>query len=946
MKKYIILFSLMFIIPCAVMSGASQPKIDLRGVWKFAIDNQDKGVIEQWFSKSLSETVTLPGSMATNGKGFDVTLSTKWTGQIVDSSYYYKPEYAKYRVPGNIKVPFWLQSLKYYVGAAWYQKEVNIPKDWKDKDIILFLERCHWESRLWVDDKEIGMRNSLGTPHLYDLSKELTPGKHILSICIDNRVKDIDPGMNSHSISDHTQTNWNGMIGQLYLEARPKISMQNIQVFPDIHQKKIIAKVRIENSTKKRQKAAITLLATGASTSDSKDFNVDIAAGVDTLLLEYPMGNDVKLWSEFHPNVYQLTATLNIPKKDVKDSFETSFGMREIRANGTQLEINEKPLFLRGTLECAIFPKTGFPPTQIDEWLRIFRICRSHGLNHVRFHSWCPPEVAFDAADQLGFYLQVECSSWANQSTTIGDGKPFDKYVYEESARMVETYGNHPSFCLMLYGNEPGGKNYTQFLTKFVTYWKNRDSRRIYTTGAGWPNVDENDYQSTPNPRIQAWGEELKSIINRAAPASDYDWNSKIASFKQPVVSHEIGQWCVYPNFKEIAKYDGVLRARNFEIFSETLTENGMKQQADSFLLASGKLQALCYKADIEAALRTQSFGGFQLLDLHDFPGQGTALVGVLDAFWDEKVYISPKEYSRFCNSTVPLARLKKHIYLNSDTLSTSVEIAHYGDAPLLACIPAWKISDKNGKVLFSGKLPQTDIPLGNCIPLGEISVPLTSVQKAEKLILEVSADSFSNSWDIWVYPAQKEKITGVDKIKIVSTLDAATCNYLENGGSVLLSPKKGTLKPEFGGDVKIGFSSIFWNTAWTHGQAPNTLGILCNPEHPALANFPTEYHSNWQWWDAMSHSNAIELNKLSPEIKPIVRVIDDWVTNRPLALLFELKIGKGKLLVSGIDLNQDIQNRPEALQLKQSLLNYMAGKQFNPSVSLSASVIQNMITE
>lgn len=946
MKKYIILFSLMLIIPCAVVLGASQPKIDLCGVWRFAIDNQDKGVIERWFSKSLPETVTLPGSMATNGKGFDVTLSTKWTGQIVDSSYYYKPEYAKYRVPGNIKVPFWLQPLKYYVGAAWYQKEVNIPKEWKDKDIRLFLERCHWESRLWIDDKEIGMRNSLGTPHLYDLSKELTPGKHLLSICIDNRVKDIDPGINSHSISDHTQTNWNGMIGQLYLEARPKISIQNIQVFPDIQQKKIVAKVRIENSTKKRQKAAITILATGATTSDSKEFNVDIAAGVDTLLFEYPMGNDVKLWSEFHPNVYQLTATLNIPKKDMKDSFQTSFGMREIRANGTQLEINDKPLFLRGTLECAIFPKTGFPPTQIDEWLRIFRICRSHGLNHVRFHSWCPPQVAFDAADQMGFYLQVECSSWANQSTTIGDGKPFDKYVYEESERMVETYGNHPSFCLMLYGNEPGGKNYTQFLTKFVTYWKNKDSRRIYTTGSGWPNVDENDYQSTPNPRIQGWGEELKSIINGASPASDYDWNSKIASFKQPVVSHEIGQWCVYPNFKEIAKYDGVLRARNFEIFSETLTENGMKQQADSFLLASGKLQALCYKADIEAALRTRSFGGFQLLDLHDFPGQGTALVGVLDAFWDEKGYISPKEYSRFCNSTVPLARLKKHIYINSDTLSTSIEIAHYGDAPLLACIPTWKISDIYGKVIFSGKLPQTDIPLGNCISLGEISVPLSSVQKAEKLILEVSAGSFSNNWDIWVYPAQKEKITGVDKIKIVSTLDPATCNYLENGGSVLLSLKKGTLKPEFGGDVKIGFSSIFWNTAWTHGQAPNTLGILCNPEHPALANFPTEYYSNWQWWDAMSHSNAIELNKLSSEIKPIVRAIDDWVTNRPLALLFELKIGKGKLLVSGIDLNQDIQSRPEALQLKQSLLHYMTGKQFNPTVSLPASVIQNMITE
>jgi len=928
------------------MSAGSRPRIDLSGEWKFAIDAQDKGIAEQWFGKLLPETVTLPGSMATNGKGFDVTLTTKWIGQIVDSSYYYKPQFEKYRQPGNIKVPFWLQPLKYYVGAAWYQKEVNIPKDWKDKNIRLFLERCHWESRLWVDNKEVGMRNSLGTPHLYDLSTALTPGKHILSICVDNRIKTIDPGINSHSISDHTQTNWNGMIGELFLEARPKVSIQNIQVFPDIQQKKVIAKIRIENSTKKRQKAAITLLATGATALQSKSFNIDLAAGVDTLLLEYPMGNDVKLWSEFHPDVYQLIATLSMPKMKIEEKFQTSFGMRDIKADGTQLKINEKPLFLRGTLECAIFPKTGYPPTKINEWLRIFNICRSHGLNHVRFHSWCPPQAAFDAADQMGFYIQVECSSWANQSTTIGDGKPFDKYVYEESERMVDIYGNHPSFCLMLYGNEPGGKNYTQFLAKFVTYWKNKDHRRIYTAGSGWPNIDINDYQSTPNPRIQGWGEELNSIINKAAPASDYDWSSKIASFKQPVISHEIGQWCVYPNFKEIAKYNGILRARNFEIFNEKLTENGMGQLADSFLLASGKLQALCYKADIEAALRTRHFGGFQLLDLHDFPGQGTALVGVLDAFWDEKGYISPKEYSRFCNSTVPLVRLKKHIYLSSDTLSTSVEVAHYGDASLVACTPTWKISDISGKTIFSGKLPQTDIALGNCIPLGQISVPLVSVQKAEKLILEVSVGSFSNSWDIGVYPAQKEKIAGVEKIKVVSTLDPATLKYLENGGSVLLTLKKGTLKPEFGGKIKIGFSSIFWNTAWTHGQAPNTLGILCNPKHPALADFPTEYHSNWQWWDAMSHSNAIMLSSLSLEIKPIVRVIDDWVTNRPLALLFELKIGKGKLLVSGIDLNQDMQNRPEALQLKQSLLRYMTGNQFNPTVSLPASIIQNMIIE
>ena len=508
---------------------------------------------------------------------------------------------------------------------------------------------------------------------------------------------------------------------------------------------------------------------------------------------------------------------------------------------------------------------------------------------------------------------------------------------------MVETYGNHPSFCMMAYGNEPGGPKHANFLKEFVSYWKNNDNRRIYTSGAGWPNLDVNDYLSTPGPRIQGWGEGVKSIINAHAPSTDYDWSDKIASLKQPVVSHEIGQWCVYPNFKEITKYTGVVRAKNFEIFQETLQEHGMAQLADSFLLASGKLQALCYKAEIEAALRTPGFSGFQLLDLHDFPGQGTALVGVLDAFWEEKGYITPKEYSQFCNATVPLARLKKCIFTNDEILEASVEVAHYGDLPMTGCTPEWKILDQLGKTVQTGLFTKTDIPLGNCIRLGKISFPLSSIHQAVKLKLEVAVGSFTNSWDFWVYPARSTTPTNFDKIKIVNTMDQATRDFLEQGGSVLLTLQKGALKPEYGGKIAIGFSSIFWNTAWTRGQAPHTLGILCNPNHPALADFPTEYHSNWQWWDAVSHAGGINLTAFPTGIRPIVRVIDDWFTNRPLALIFEAKIGKGKIMVSGVDLFNNMDHRPEAKQLLYSLERYMTGKEFNPITEVSAEILQKL---
>jgi len=941
MRTIILLIIIVANLSVGCRKPSARQKIDLAGTWNFAIDPSGKGISEKWFRNKLADTITLPGSMTSNGKGDEVTLATPWTGQIVDSSYYKNPEYAKYREAGNIRIPFWLQPLKYYKGAAWYQKEVLIPEDWNNKFIGLFLERCHWESRLWIDDREVGMRNSLGTPHKYELTNLLTPGKHRLTLSIDNRVKEIDPGVNSHSISDHTQTNWNGIVGQLYLEMRPFLNISNIQVYPDIWNKKFNAQVSVNNPALIPVKVNLQLSVTGAGTPESQFRKYSLAPGENVLTMEYPMGKEVKLWNEFHPEIYHLTVKLTDQASKATDTCHTTFGMREFKAVGKQLQINGKPTFLRGTLECAIFPKTGYPATDAGEWLRIFNICRSHGLNHMRFHSWCPPNAAFDAADQTGFYLQVECSSWA----TIGDGKPIDNYLYEESQRMVEQYGNHPSFCLMVYGNEPGGKNQVSFLSDFVTFWKNKDNRRIYTAGAGWPNLPVSEYLSSPSPRIQGWGQGLKSIINREAPRNDFDWSDFNSRFPQPVISHEIGQWCVYPDFKEIDKYDGVLRARNFEIFQETLKEHGMARLADSFLLASGKLQAICYKADIEAALRTPGFGGFQLLDLHDFPGQGTALVGVLNALWGEKGYISPAEYKRFCNCTVPLARLKKFIFTNNETFEAAVELAHFGESQITSCIPEWKIKDKKGITIKSGQFPKTDIPTGNGFKLGDISFPLSSFSTSVQLTLEVKVDSLLNSWDFWVFPVEKETITGGEYIRVVQKLDAKNAQFLNTGGLLLLSLKKGTLSKEMGGDIKIGFSPIFWNTAWTRGQAPHTLGILCNPDHPALAQFPAEYHSNYQWWDAMSHSAAINMSSFPSEIKPIVRVIDDWFTNRPLALIFEAKVGRGKILISGIDLLSDAATRPEAQQMLYSLKKYMAGTKFNPVVELSTDKIKSLVT-
>ena len=943
-KCLFFLAALLMLVSCATVENE---KINLAGEWFFKIDPDDKGTAERWYSRTYNDTVLLPGSMAENNKGYLVDLNTKWTGSILDSSWYSLDKYKKYREPGNMKIPFWLQPTRHYVGAAWYQKRIEIPENWNGKRIELVLERCHWETKVWVDSTYVGMKNSLGTSNVFDLSAYLKPGSHTINIRIDNSIKDIDVGINSHSISDHTQGNWNGIVGELYIEASNPVFFDDFQIYPNISDKTVTIKTRIQKPAASTETLTLTLKAiplfeNAKEKPTEKSWTFKMGKQQDEFEFVYPMGENPQLWDEFNPNLYQMHAELKVDGSE-KILKEVTFGMRDFKTKGTVFTINSREIFLRGTVDCAVYPKTGYPPTQKEEWLRIFEIIKNHGLNHIRFHSWCPPAAAFEAADILGIYLQIECSSWPNWSTTISDGLGIDQYSYDEGDRILKEYGNHPSFCMLLQGNEPFRKeSINAWYGKLVNYWKEKDTRRVYCSAAGRPIIAENEFNNIPSPRVMDWGEGLKSIINAEPPKNTYDWSGKIADFAIPTVSHEIGQWCVYPDFKEIDKYTGILKPKNFEIFRETLGESGLSHLADSFMIASGKLQALCYKADIEAALRTKNFGGFQLLGLNDFPGQGTALVGVLNAFWEEKGYITAGEFRKFCNTTVPLVRLPKMIYTSEDTLQTTIEVAHFGEAELKNITPTWKLVDKKGIVFAEKKLEAVNIPIGNGIRIGEISLSLNGISEPTQMNLVVSVDTFQNDWNIWVYPKKNTPIKA-DEIIVTQTIDENTLQALNQGGKVFLNLKKGALKSEYGGDIAVGFSSIFWNTAWTGGLPPQTLGILCNPNHPALASFPTEFYSDYQWWDAMSHSNAIILNNLNRNINPIVRIIDDWFENRSLGLIFEAKVGKGKILISGIDLTTDLDKRPEAQQLLFSLKKYMIGGEFNPKVEMTAEQIKNL---
>lgn len=915
----LVLFFLCFLVLIGPTGFAQNNSQSLAGQWQFKLDPKGEGVTAFWFKAQLPDKIQLPGSCEQGGFGVKTT----------------EPTIGK------------LTRIIKYEGKAWYQKKIEIPNSWKGKRVELFLERCHWESSVWLDGSLLGMQNSLSTPHLYDLGL-CTAGSHILTICIDNTYK-IPIGTWASAITEDTQGNWNGIIGRMELRATNPVWIRSVQVYPDI------LKVKLGNITGKSIHATVQ--------------NVPCTIPDGGTEVEAPFHSNMPHWDEFSPKMQTLMVSLKT--EECREQFPVSYGIRKLSIKDKQFLINDRPFLMRGPVDCCIYPLTGYPPMDKTSWMRILKISQSYGFNFMRFHSWCPPGAAFDAADELGVFLQIEMPLWTMDAPHFGKHAERDKFISDELERTLETYGNHPSFALMAMGNESNGA-----LDALVTKGRKIDNRRLYRCENG-NVVEKGDY-------VEDWGG--RGI---AGPRTNWDcWDARgwIAGGSEndeknskgnspPLFLHEVGQWSMYPDFELAAKFTGTTRAYFYDRYRESLKKHQMYDQAKSFTQASGKFSMLLYKEEIEACLRTFPIGGFQILDARDYPGQGVAIIGWLDSFWDSKGLITPTEFRHYCDSTVCLLRMPRRVYSNSDFFEAMAQISHYGHAKIRVK-PQWNIADDKGKIVAKGAFTNKDIDIGvgKLVSLGNLKVALNEVQSPARLKVTINAGKISNSWYIWVYPDKQP--TSPSNVRIANNFDEATLDALKQGERVLLfsSPKQGKyeiVKKFYGPDslrlfppVSKGKSAIegtflpaFWNIRLFNQIG--TMGILCNPQHPALKNFPTEEHSDWQWADLMGlytsaksfpgdvkdRSKAIILNETPENYRPIVQVIDNYERNYKLGLIFETKVGKGKLLVCSMDLDTDADKRPAARQLKSSLLSYMASKEFSPKTELSMDLLQKILT-
>ena len=814
---------LLFMLICLHAMADDTPKrIDLSGKWMFTIDRQHTVQPDD----RLTETMELPGTTDTNMKG---DLVNKY-----DETTHLTRRYS-------------------YRGRAWYQHEIEIPADWKGMPVYLFLERTK-PSEVYVDGKLMGSSNDISTPQVYNLSSALTTGSHKLSIMVDNGSGVPEQiYASSHAYTEDTQTNWNGIIGEIYLTtSQPKALPATKHIHPNF-----------------------------------KDFHI----------------------------------------------------------KGQHFYANGHKIFLRGKHDACVWPLTGHVAMDVKSWKDYLGKCAAYGLNHVRFHSWCPPEAAFVAADELGIILQPELPFWGSF-----DDKDslLMNFLHKEGENILRWYGHHPSFRMFALGNELWGS--IEKMAEFIADFRKIAPDKVYTFGSnyylGYKGVKPGmDYFTTCRVGGEGWGNYGThtrgsfsfadaadgGMINHFYPNTEMNFTEGCSLTNVPIISHETGQFQTYPDYDEIKKYTGVLYPYNMEVFRSRLEKAGMADQAKDFHKASGLWSLQLYKQDIEMDLRTPNMAGFQLLDLQDYPGQGSAYVGILDAFMQSKGLCTESEWRQWCSPVVPLLISPQFCFTNEEGIHAKLQIANYSGESLKGKTLSWSLDGQHG----SSILPDGE----GLVDIGALDIDLSAYEHPVQLQLKLKIEGteYQNTYNLWVYPFGVDLSKLEQKVIITNELTDKIARQLEKGKNVLLMPASSKLC------VDGLFQTDYWNyrmfkTISENNKktvSPGTLGILTDPKHPIFKSFPTEMHTNWQWFPILKASHPMMLDNTGKDYRPIVQVIDNIERNHKLGLVFEFQVGKGRLLVCMADLER-ASSYPEGRQFYRSLLEYMTSKDFAPNTKIS----------
>lgn len=900
-------------------------KFDISGSWQLTLDKDCKGGL-----LAFTDSITLPDTTSNARKG----------------------EYNPKRETG------FLTDTYKFEGWAWFKRTVEFA-DTENKVVKLFLERTRITT-LYIDGTEIGTQESLCSPHVYDITDYVSDGAHEIVIRVSNVGYKTKGG---HLTSPDTQTNWNGITGRMEIQLFEKNHAENVMIYPDVTGRAF--RITADMCGDSKGTAFVSAQSFNGSLIHCPE-TIEISYSGGKLDCVYNLGENALLWSEHEPNLYKLKIAVG------DDIFMQTVGLRDFRACGDKFEINGKKTFLRGKHDGMIFPKTGFAPTELEEWLRIMKISKDYGMNHYRYHTCCPPEAAFEAADILGIYMEPQLPFWGTIAAPGEEGynEEEQQFLIDEGFNMLKAFGNHPSYCMMSMGNELWGSK--ERINDIIGGFKRFDGRHLYTQGSNnfqwFPNVVENDdffvgvrlakdrlirgsyamcdaplghvqtdkpstmhdYDSAVCPDRSAesaevsadgtvqiqYGTTMKTV---KASEADADFIPDV-----PIVTHEIGQYETYPDFDEIEKYTGSLKAKNFEVFRERLDEKGLLPLAKDYFECSGKLAVQCYKEELEAVFRSRKLAGFQILDIQDFTGQGTALVGVLDAFMDSKGLISDEEWREFCSDAVLMARFDSYTLQCAQPFKAEIELAYFRPEPIDGKVMCWEISgssfgSSSGESIIRGT--------GNYFDIADIEVTCPEISSPEKLMFKlwIKDTDIRNSYELMVYP-RLEKID-LEGTYIFENVNSEAENLLKDGKTVLILSDLSKL----GNSIEGFYCQDFWcyhmfrqiSEMMKKPEPVGTMGLLINNRHRALENFPSEKWSTPQWFDIVMNSRSEIMDDNYDGKNIIVQTIDNFERNHRLGLLYEYEHLGGKVVVCNCDFEK-LSHSPEGRQFIFSIINYV----------------------
>lgn len=851
-------------------------KIDLSGQWQVKLDAEKQETMPQ----AYPETMMLPGT--TSAAGLGMPNPAKETGCLTDA----------YR----------------FEGAVWFMRTFTAG-DWTGEQTMLTLERTR-KTTVYLDGRPIGHQESLCTPHRYFLPP-VHAGEHTLVIRVDNTDY---PTRGGHLTSPDTQSNWNGITGEISLTVAHTL-LTDLTVRPDLRR----GCLRVHGHIIGAPDGVAGIVLPG-----QMEHLLPYRRGV--LDGECPLKGNEAFWDEAHPEIHTISIDLD------GDVYETTFGLRDVRTVGRRLLINGRETFLRGKVDNLLYPKTGYTPTDVASWMTILGIAKEYGINHYRYHTACPPDAAFTAADLLGVYMAPELPFWGTVAEEGEEG--YDErerdFLFQEGFRILREYGHHPSFLWLSLGNELWGSK--DVLNRMMRAYREADDTKLYSSGA-------NNYQFVPDVLdeenvfvgVRLGRERLirgsyamcdapQGIVQMTAPesASNYDASIVPETLGQsgeagkvqiqygtgvkevdaqsadalipdvPVISHEVGQYVFYPDFSEISRYTGPLKPRNIEAMRENLERAGLYGEHEAFFRQTGHLAVDCYKREIETLLRSREVSGFQLLDLQDYTGQGTALVGVLNAMMENKGLISAEEWREFCAGTVVLGEFASFTGMMGEDIRFDVQISECDPEKQHTCIRC-TLMDGERELYACDVTPGAR--QGRLTDAVSVTFPAECYRDAmqERItgltVVLTLADGTRNHYQIWLIPPIDIRITreGIEKdgrmVAFVSAEEKA------DGAAIVVPSAEGQLPAEYCTDFWC--YPMFRSISESMGKPVpvGTMGLSIDTASPLLKRFAQEDYTTPVWYAILQTAHV---QRLPADIHPAVQMIDNTERCARLGILYQ----------------------------------------------------------